>query len=399
MFVVSRDAMKSEKSAVEMEPGDPAPMQEVEFALILARMIDAVKADPVQLRTAVYEFARSKLNNEMSWADEGEQERIRQSLETAIKGVEDFSVRRDEKDRLPPRPSLSETGRGLRAGPLAPPDRSVAEVQVLPPVRITAGREQPETEPRSNRTSASCAFLSPAFRLVSGLMFAGIIAGVSIYSLRHDLFHIPREVVAAKPSFADRSADMSFAGTPSEALAAPQQKSPFPLPTTYGVYAVAGDALKEMDISFEPVPDKRVSVSSPINKPSNLMLPDGHVRFLIYRRDIANSAPERVEVRVVAAVKRAMVFDAKGKGHFVPVNNEWSMRSVIFPFRVKPVPESREMLLIEAEDPNFQLTPGRYALILKNQGYDFTVAGEPTDLSHCLERTDAVNGSFFTDCK
>jgi len=35
--------------------------QEVEFALILSRMINTVKEDPSQLRLAIYEFARAQL--------------------------------------------------------------------------------------------------------------------------------------------------------------------------------------------------------------------------------------------------------------------------------------------------------------------------------------------------
>jgi hypothetical protein len=46
--------------------------QEVEFALILSRMINTVKEDPAQLRLAIYEFARARLKTDTSWADEGE---------------------------------------------------------------------------------------------------------------------------------------------------------------------------------------------------------------------------------------------------------------------------------------------------------------------------------------
>ena len=57
------------------------------------------------------------------------------------------------------------------------------------------------------------------------------------------------------------------------------------------------------------------------------------------------------------------------------------------------------MLLIQAENADFALPPGRYVLVLKNQGYDFTVAGKVTDPSQCLERTDAANGAFYSDCQ
>jgi len=36
---------------------------------------------------------------------------------------------------------------------------------------------------------------------------------------------------------------------------------------------------------------------------------------------------------------------------------------------------------------------------LKDQPYDFTVAGEITDAAQCLERTDAMNGSFYSECQ
>jgi hypothetical protein len=43
--------------------------------------------------------------------------------------------------------------------------------------------------------------------------------------------------------------------------------------------------------------------------------------------------------------------------------------------------------------------PALYIVALKNQGYDFTVAAKVSGPSHCLERTDAANGSFYTDCQ
>jgi hypothetical protein len=44
------------------------------------------------------------------------------------------------------------------------------------------------------------------------------------------------------------------------------------------------------------------------------------------------------------------------------------------------------------------LPAGRYVLVLKNIGYDFTVAGNITDPAQCLERTEAANGVFYSDC-
>jgi len=46
-----------------------------------------------------------------------------------------------------------------------------------------------------------------------------------------------------------------------------------------------------------------------------------------------------------------------------------------------------------------RFSPGRYILVLKDQGYDFTIAGKVTDPVQCLERTDAANGEFYSECQ
>jgi hypothetical protein len=111
------------------------------------------------------------------------------------------------------------------------------------------------------------------------------------------------------------------------------------------------------------------------------------------------SAPERVEVRVVARVVRALTFDAKGKASFQPVTDAWNIRNSSYELRVRPIPGNPEMLVMMSENADFALPAGRYVLALKNQGYDFTVPGKVTDPSQCLERTDAANGTFYSDCQ
>ena len=63
------------------------------------------------------------------------------------------------------------------------------------------------------------------------------------------------------------------------------------------------------------------------------------------------------------------------------------------------MPDSPEMYEIHSEDPALELSPGRYALILKNQAYDFTVEGTIVDPRQCIERIVASSGTFYTDCK
>jgi hypothetical protein len=119
----------------------------------------------------------------------------------------------------------------------------------------------------------------------------------------------------------------------------------------------------------------------------------------VFRRDLLGNAPDRIEVRVVARVVRALTFDAKGKPSLVPVSDAWNIRNISYEFRVRPIPGNPEMLLVQSEKPDFALPAGRYVLALKGEGYDFTIAGNVTDLSQCLERTNAANGAFYSECQ
>src|ERR1700735_612972 len=100
--------------------------QEVEFALLLSRMINTVKQDPEQLRLTIYDFARTKLEADMSWAGEDEKRRLLASLETAIKGVEKFSLRTDQTAQLNPPSAAPQLALGGSASTSR--DRSVAVV-------------------------------------------------------------------------------------------------------------------------------------------------------------------------------------------------------------------------------------------------------------------------------
>jgi hypothetical protein len=174
---------------------------------------------------------------------------------------------------------------------------------------------------------------------------------------------------------------------------------PFPVPNDYGIYALNDGTLSELSLLPERVPDKRISVSTPVTEPSHATLPDGKARFILFRRDLAGNAPERIDIRVVARVMRALTFDARGKPGYTPVTDAWNIRSVSYELRVRPIAGNPEMLLAQPEKTDFVLPPGRYVLALKDQGYDFTVAGKITNPAQCLERTDAANGVFYSECQ
>jgi hypothetical protein len=369
--------MKPEITTIDHAEINSPHAQEVEFALILARMINTVQQDPTQLRFTVYEFARSKLEDSISWADEEERKRLLGALEVAINGVEQFSVRDDQSPRLqPPEPSLP---MALGAGPLV---NNQVTVIATDPGGYADALWKPVGPQMVGRKS------KPAIWLLSwsasGVVLAGAVVG-AIYLSRGSLVPAP---VTPPP-------------LPAQVKLTPQPPDPppFPIPTDYGIYALNNGKLSELDALAELVPDKRVALSTPVSKASRTTLPDGHAKFVAFRRDLAGSAPDRVDVRVVAQVRRALTFDAKGRASYSTVSGEWSIRNTAYEFRVRPIASNPEMLLIQPENADFALPAGRYVLALKNQGYDFTVAGEVTDPSRCLERTDAANGTFYSDCQ
>ena len=57
------------------------------------------------------------------------------------------------------------------------------------------------------------------------------------------------------------------------------------------------------------------------------------------------------------------------------------------------------MIVLRPEDPQLTLSPGRYALVIAGQGYDFSVDGKITDLAQCLERTNVIDGMVYSECR
>jgi hypothetical protein len=139
-------------------------------------------------------------------------------------------------------------------------------------------------------------------------------------------------------------------------------------------------------------------MSTPVKMASRTMLPDGRAVFIIYRRDAANNAPERVSVRVIAKVLRAMTFNA-AQASTTNVQDTWTIRNISYDFRVAPLGEGSEMLMIKPDNEDFVFPAGRYGLVIKGQAYDFTVAGPITEAAQCLEGITAENGTFYSECR
>ena len=139
-----------------------------------------------------------------------------------------------------------------------------------------------------------------------------------------------------------------------------------PIPTDYGAYAVVDGHLTDLDLLPIRVPDARVAISAPISTPSRVHLPIGQLQFLIFRRGLANNAPDRAVVRVVARVVRALTFSSSGKPAVNNVDGPWVIRRNSYEMKVAPIADSPEMILIRPEHPEFVFPAGRYALVLKD---------------------------------
>jgi hypothetical protein len=397
--------MKPESPGIDHNRTVAPYAQEIEYALILSRMINAVNNDPGQVRKTIYEYARAKLKLDTSWAEAGERERLAAALETAIRGVEAFSLRQDESGRLEPPAPTARIAQG--APPAASPSTSMATVGPVTPAPediLVPERAYPQAEVRhilEVRTSPLVPML--ARFCVGMLLFAAVASlayyrqGLSVLGERSGFSQLDSSA-ATKPSAVPDTQQASGVGEGKSAIP-PPTSLPFPLPSDYGVYALNNGALSELRVLPGQVPDKRIAMSSPIDQPSRTTLPDGKAKFVVFRRDLLGNAPDRIEVRVVARVVRALTFDAKGKPSLVPVSDAWNIRSISYEFRVRPIPGNPEMLLVQSEKPDFALPAGRYVLALKGEGYDFTIAGNVTDLSQCLERTNAANGAFYSECQ
>ena len=171
-----------------------------------------------------------------------------------------------------------------------------------------------------------------------------------------------------------------------------------PLPSSYGVYAISRGHLSELEALPIKAPDPRVALSAEINEPSKTLLSDGNVIFLVFRRDLLNSAPQKAMIRVVAKVARAMTFKA-GKATTTDLEGSWRIRNNSYQFDVAPLGENREMVTIRPATTDFALPAGRYALVFNGQAYDFTIDGPVTDRAQCIESVAALNGPVYTDCR
>jgi hypothetical protein len=399
------------------EGGGPLVSQQPanDFSLVLLKTIEAVKNDPAQFRNLIYEMARVHLQKEAWHRDPPmnilELRRMMLALETAIERVETASAQRDAMPLLAPASAVI-------AEPSADQVARHAPIEVIDPPRIerafawSANAEVPSQRPAPARVPGP---LKAVVRFsVLGLVAAFAALAVVVADREFHVFERKAAVAdngglaRPRPAAAAIATTATVSPPAAPARAAPSNEPAAPgappapaglLPTVYGVYAVSGGKLFELEALPGRVPDQKVFMSAIVKAPAHTVLPDAQVTFIVYRRDIATNAPDRVPVRVIARVMRALGFDKNGKPNTVKLDDAWAIRNVTFDYRVAPASESAEMIVIKPDKEDFTLPPGRYGLVIKGQAYDFSVDGRVTATAQCLERIDAANGTFYSECR
>jgi hypothetical protein len=374
---------------VRAEGGDAAPdtSREVEFALMLSRVIDSVEKNPEFLRATVYELARYKLKEEFASESFGDLPKLSKSLEIAIAGVEAFNSKEEGAGAalLGANPAQ---GKALISA--HPSNQRVASaLESVSPVfeaHVFGSGGAPAWKRPSRLTLRwfATAFAT-ALVVISTVASLAVLRNKGYIAVNQPAPMLPKANTA--PESAAKAVD-------------PRPVAPSPtVPTAFGIYAVSDGKLYELDVLPGRAPDPRVAISSIITTPSRTTLPDGHVTFVIYRRDSASNAADRAEVRLVARIEREVSFDKTGKQVATDVDDNWVMRNISISQRTAPKKDNAEMYEVRSENPDVPLAPGRYALVLKGLAYDFSVAGRVTDPRQCLERLVATNGRFYSECK
>jgi hypothetical protein len=192
--------------------------------------------------------------------------------------------------------------------------------------------------------------------------------------------------------------EIASATTATDAVATPAPV--FPHPSSYGIYAISNKQLIELEqIPTAPV-DPRTRNTLQIVKPSRAVIAGDHLTFLVFRRDLIMSAPEKVQARIAARIAHSMIFDSSGKPQITtPATEAWLIRDRGYDLRVSPARESAEMIIVGPENPEFDFPAGRYELLISGQPYDFVIAGTVTDPAHCVEGFATVRGPVFYECK
>ncbi len=405
-----------------------------DYVSIILRAIETTQNDPARLRSLVYDVARLSLGKHVLTAyHQLGSARLQQhvlDLETAIhqvenfsqQKIEDFSQKSDHPSQQGKAASEVDQAIQLIEGQIVEPDHTAVIVRdsfggdmfeeiwsdrtsALVPAGETRvyGKGQPVAEllpplevwepvfgrgSKHNQVDVWWGVQLAIATLIGIVIYVATFVGSEYAASR---FSAPEQSAAPAPS--------AVPSPPAKPLGETAQALGFPLPSVYGVYAVSEGKLVELDPLPLKVPDPRVAISAMVSNVSSVTIHNGKPQFIVFRRDLVSSAPTEMFVRVVARVARETKFREAGPATTSTIDGHWAVRNKSYEFRVAPLGDNPEMIVLHPADPQLSLSPGRYALVVAGRGYDFTVDGQVTDTAQCLERADVVGGAVYSECR
>ena len=405
----------------------PATPQQLDYYAILVETIKKTEQNSAHLRHLVYERARFNFKRDVLFGHStlGLSDLVRHinDFELAVARIEaNATGERLHKEHRengnghvansPERPTQDDwlPTANASAEAIEPSDTAPASaggaLQILPPQPLPplyagfAPRQQTGNSSYARRSEEFASYKRFTTRLV-GIMIAGIaLVGVIIFVGTYWLSPRPTKQIIIADSSSQTEGTASKQNSSREPPAVQKDDSvklPYPLPTSFGIYVLSDNKLTELQALAMNVPDQRIALSAEIKTSSTTTISDNKPSFILFRRDLVNSVPQKISLRVVARVARERkIVDGKGKS--TNIEETWRIRNISRELRVSPIPGQREMVIAHLEENN-SLAAGRYELALNRIGYDFTVAGPIKSPTHYLERFELTTGPIYTECQ
>jgi len=415
------------------------PARPVDYYSLLLDAIKRVQTNSSQLRALVYERVRFNFKRDILFGNPsmGLTDLMRRAndFELAVARIEATAdldepaqARRQSRqyataDRYEEKEVDESDSRYAAKTPEAEPDVAYAEleepieaaptpstslVQVLPPrrppplqdwldpiqVRDFSYESAPEFRFYKRLEREKLAILAFCMVLIGAVVVLASVLWLPVKTSQPVVATAPPPVaVPAQPAAPPQAA----AAPPVAAPPVAPPKLPYPLPNSFGVYALSDNKLTELQTLPISIPDPRVALSAEIKDPSTKIVSDTKPAFILYRREFRNNVPQKISLRVIARmVRETKIVD--GKAEVTQLEGPWRIRDISRDLTVSPVPGEPEMLIARLED-GISLDPGRYALVLNRTGYDFTIDGPVQSKDFCLEGFETTNGSIYTPCR
>jgi hypothetical protein len=373
----------------------PVSAKPLDYYSILLEAIHKAEQNSAQLRALVYERARFNFKRDALFGHSS------MGLAELVRQVSDFelAVARIEANAADEQPRLSYQKQEARETALS---SSSNAVEIMPPRPPTPVFEDLGPARRADNLKygwpreVTRPYGVTAIQIIGSVLLGTIC--IAVIFMATVLWQSPK--VSPKIEAAHEIPKTATASTNSssgEDSTKPVDALPFPVPTSFGVYALTDNKLVQLEPLPLKVPDPRVALSAEITKPSPTTISANKPAFILFRRNLLNDAPDRLTLRVVARMVRETKIIG-GKAVTTAIEQSWRIRNTSLEFKVSPIPGHSEMI-IAREDDNLVLAPGRYGLVLGGVGYDFTIAGSATSTVHCLEQFESANGPLITECR